>query len=87
LGAKVKNEEGKSVPGFEIILGGNLEGEVSNFGLKTGIKILPEDVNLTVEKIINQYISSEQNGLNKFLKENIENEVFIDSLRPEKGEV
>jgi sulfite reductase (ferredoxin) len=84
LGAKVKNEEGKSVPGFEIILGGNLEGEVSNFGLKTGIKILPEDVNLTVQKIINQYISSEQNGLNRFLKENIDNEAFIHSLSPTK---
>lgn len=81
LGAKVKNEEGKSVSGFEIILGGNLEGEVSNFGLKTGIKILPENVNTTVEKIIYQYIDSEQNGLNRFLKDNIDNENFIESLR------
>ncbi len=80
LGAKVKNEEGKSVPGFEIILGGNLEGEVSNFGLKTGIKILPEKINTTVENIITQYMDSEQKGLNTFLKENIVNKKFIDSL-------
>ncbi len=84
LGAKVKNEEGKSVSGFEIILGGNLEGDVSNFGLKTGIKILPKDVNITVEKIINQYIDSEQKGLNNFLKENIDNEDFIKILKVEQ---
>lgn len=81
LGAKVKNNNGESVPGFEIILGGNLEGSASNFGLKTGIKILPEYVNSTVEKVIEQYILSEQNGLNQFLKDNIENENFIESLR------
>jgi len=54
LGTKIKDEEGKNIAGFEIILGGNLEGENSNFGFKTGIKVLPEDVNSTVENIIKQ---------------------------------
>ncbi|MDM5263965.1 nitrite/sulfite reductase [Sulfurovum sp. XTW-4] len=81
MGTKVKDEEGNSVAGFELILGGNLEGEVSNFGLKTGIKILPKYLNRTVESIIEQYINSGQNGLHGFLKENIENENFIESLR------
>jgi len=84
LGTKVKDEEGNTAAGFEIILGGNLEGEASNFGLKTGIKILPEYINSTLENIIEQYINSEQNGLNRFLKDNIENENFIESLRYKK---
>ncbi len=81
LGTKVKDEEGNTAAGFEIILGGNLEGDDSNFGLKTGIKILPKFLNRTVENIIEQYINSRENGLNRFLKENIQNENFLESLR------
>ncbi|WP_373030290.1 nitrite/sulfite reductase [Sulfurovum sp.] len=81
LGTKVKDEEGNTAAGFEIILGGNLEGDDSNFGLKTGIKILPKYLNRTVENIIEQYINSRENGLNRFLKENIQNENFLESLR------
>ncbi len=80
VGTKMKDDEGITVPGFEMILGGNLEGEASNFGLKTGIKILSKDINARLENIIELYLESEQNSLHKFLKESIENEDFIGSL-------
>ncbi|QOR61235.1 nitrite/sulfite reductase [Sulfurovum sp. ST-21] len=80
-GIKFKDEEGNTVAGFEIILGGNLEGENSNFGLKTGIKILPKDIHRTFENIIEQYLGSERKGLTRFLKENMNNADFIASLQ------
>ena len=80
VGTKMKDEEGITVPGFEIILAGNLEGEASNFGFKTGIKVLPNLINPTIENIIELYTKSEQNGLHNFLKDNAEDENFIELL-------
>lgn len=80
LGLKVKNKEGITVPGFELILGGNLEGSKSNFGEKVKIKFLPEDAEGILENIIQKYIDSGENSLNKFLKERINDEEFVSSL-------
>lgn len=80
LGAKVKDKDGNTVPGFEIILGGNLEGEHSSFGEKTKIKITPDEVTVVVEKVIENYINSGATNLNTYLKEKVTDESFISSL-------
>ncbi|MFA5234255.1 MAG: nitrite/sulfite reductase [Sulfurimonas sp.] len=54
LGCKVKHN-GELVSGFELILGGNLEGEGSSFGRKTGIKFVSDNAIRVVESIINSY--------------------------------
>jgi len=80
LGLKVKNREGVTVPGFELILGGNLEGSKSNFGEKTKLKFLPEESESILERIIEKYISSGENNLHNFLKERVNDEEFVSSL-------
>ena len=80
LGAKVKNSENVTVPGFELILGGNLEGSKSSFGEKTKIKFLPEDAEGILEKIIENYINSGENNLHNYLKEKVNDKEFISSL-------
>ncbi|MBE0513974.1 nitrite/sulfite reductase [Sulfurimonas sp.] len=57
LGCKVKRD-GESVSGFELILGGNLEGDKSSFGRKTGIKFAADDTFMVVESIIESYQGS-----------------------------
>ncbi|MCK9472538.1 nitrite/sulfite reductase [Sulfurimonas sp.] len=57
LGCKVKHK-GETVSGFELILGGNLEGDRSNFGRKTGIKFISKDAFKIVESIIESYRST-----------------------------
>jgi len=57
LGCKVK-QGGENVSGFELILGGNLEGQKSSFGKKTGIKFAAENTLSIVESIIKSYQAS-----------------------------
>lgn len=57
LGCKVK-QGGESVPGFELVLGGNLEGDESSFGRKTGIKFAADDTFRVVESIVESYQGS-----------------------------
>ena len=57
LGCKLKHN-GETVSGFELIVGGNLEGEKSSFGKKTGIKFTAEDAIMRVEGILESYINS-----------------------------
>ena len=80
LGTKVKNVEGVTVPGFELILGGNLEGDQSHFGEKAKIKFLPEEAESVVENVIQAFINSGEPSLHQFLRNNISNEQFISSL-------
>lgn len=80
LGAKVKNDEGQTVVGFELILGGNLEGTKSAFGAKTGIKMTPEKVDRVVENIIASFIASGETSINQYLKEKVTDEEFISAL-------
>ncbi|PLY07186.1 MAG: ferredoxin--nitrite reductase [Arcobacter sp.] len=67
MGGKVKNEAGESVPGFELLVGGFLEGSKSQFTQKTGIKFTQDDVNETIEKLILEYTNSDFKTLNEFL--------------------
>lgn len=57
LGCKVQSNN-KFVSGFELILGGHLEGDKSTFGKNTGIKFIPEDACRVVENIIESYLNS-----------------------------
>ncbi|MDD5156813.1 nitrite/sulfite reductase [Sulfurimonas sp.] len=65
LGCKVE-ENGKFVSGFELILGGYLEGEKSNFGRKTGIKFIPDDALRIVEELIKDYIKSDYKNFHSY---------------------
>lgn len=85
-GTKVKDETlGKSVPGYMLLLAGNLEGENSKFGESTKFKIHPNKVNETVEKIINLYIKSGEESINEFLVKKLTDEntleEFLESLK------
>jgi len=80
LGTKLKNEEGKTIPGFELILGGNLEGTKSSFGEKTKLKLRPDQVNSTVEKLVQSYIDSNHTVIHDFMKEKIEDKEFLEGL-------
>jgi sulfite reductase (ferredoxin) len=76
LGTKFKDESGEVVAGFEIILGGNLEGSRSKFGEKMNLKIKPKEVNSVVEKIISQYIKSSKRHIGAFLKDMVHGDEF-----------
>ncbi|MCK9454614.1 nitrite/sulfite reductase [Sulfurimonas sp.] len=54
LGCKFKHND-KTVSGFELILGGYLEGDKSSFGKKTGIKFIPEDAFKIVGSVVESY--------------------------------
>jgi len=83
MGTKFKDEEGKTVSGFEIVLGGNLQGNESRFGEKMKLKIKENEVNNTVEKIIASYIQSSKKYIGLFLKDLIEgNEFTTYDLKP-----
>jgi len=76
LGAKFKDENGETVSGFEIVLGGTLEGDKSRFGEKMNLKVKPQEVNTTVEHIIASYIKSSKKYLGLFLKDLLEGDEF-----------
>lgn len=80
MGCKVKDKDGNSVPGYELIFAGNLEGENSVFGEKAKVKIHPDDLNTTIEKIITKYKDSGESSLNTFLKNKLEDEAFLAEL-------
>ncbi|MDQ1263924.1 MAG: hypothetical protein QG559_925 [Campylobacterota bacterium] len=71
LGCKVKHN-GELVSGFELILGGNLEGEKSNFGKNTGIKFIADDAINAVENLINSYLSSHHKSFYEYVKGKID---------------
>lgn len=65
-GTKVK-KDGVSVPGFDLLVSGFLEGAKSKFNQKTGIKFAVEDVNETIEGLIQEFIDSNYDKLDEFL--------------------
>lgn len=67
LGCKVKRKDDTSaVAGFELILGGYLEGDKSNFGIKTGIKFVEKDAIKTVEGLLYEYKNSQYTNFHDF---------------------
>ena len=70
VGTKFKDENGETITGFELLLGGNLEGSKSTFGEKMkNVKLKPEEVNGTVENIIWAYLKSPKKCVVLFLKD------------------
>ena len=67
MGTKVKNEKGESVVGYELLVGGFLEGVKSQFNQKTGIKFEAEKLNEYIENLILEYQNSKCPTLNEFL--------------------
>ena len=80
VGTKVKDNEGTSIPGFTMILGGNLEGDKSVFGEKTKLKIRPDQINSVVEKIILAYQDSNHTVLDDFMREISTDKDFYSTL-------
>ena len=66
LGAKFKNDNGETVSGFELSLGGNLEGVKSSFGKKTGVKFISDDAHEIVEDLIESYIKSDYKSFHDY---------------------
>ena len=80
LGTKLKDEHGETVSGFELILGGNLEGVDSVFGEKTKLKMVPEKVNGVVEKIVQSYIDSDETNIHIFMKRIVQDKEYLSTL-------
>ena len=66
LGCKVK-ENDETLSGFELILGGNLKGVDSQFGLKSGIKFASSQAKSILEELISNYINSNDNSFSEFI--------------------
>ncbi len=69
VGTKFKDENGDTVAGFELLLGGNLEGDKSKLGEKMKLKIKSEKLNSFVESIITKYLKSGCKCFGWFLKD------------------
>ncbi len=69
-GAKFKRGE-ERINGFELILGGHLEGASSRFGIKSGIKVAPDEAASTIEKLIEEYLQSNFISFRAFITEKI----------------
>ncbi len=66
VGVKVKNEENKRVEGYEVLLGGNLQGDIkSRFSRQIGLKIEASKVVGLISKLINNY-EADNLGQSKF---------------------
>lgn len=68
IGAIVKRDEEK-FKGFDLIVGGHLEGEQSRFAVKTGIKVTSDEVAPLIESLIEEYESRQSRDFGNFLLE------------------
>lgn len=66
MGTKVK-KDGEATVGFELLVGGFLEGQKSQFNQKTGIKFAQEDVNEAIESLILEYQNSKYTTFRDYL--------------------
>lgn len=68
VGAIVKKGDERH-KGFDLIVGGHLEGEQSRFALKTGVKVTADEVSGLVESLISEFESSNSTNFGNFLVE------------------
>ncbi len=67
------SREGKTYKGFELLVGGKLEGEESRFSKRTGIQLVHDEIPAYLEKIIEKYLTSNYNSFGAYLaKEELE---------------
>jgi sulfite reductase (ferredoxin) len=57
IGAIVKKDK-ERIPGFNLVVGGHLNGEKSNFAIKTPVKVTPNEVPFLIESLILEYEKS-----------------------------
>ncbi|MCK9373857.1 MAG: nitrite/sulfite reductase [Sulfuricurvum sp.] len=68
VGAMVKQEEFR-VNGFDMLVGGYLEGNESRFALKTRVKVTPDEIAPLITSLIREYEISSNTNFGKFLLE------------------
>lgn len=78
VGAYVKRDEGR-IAGFDLTVGGYLEGDKSRFSIKTGIKVTPDEVAPLIESLIREYESVPVQGFGNFLLEKYHHEPVVSS--------
>ncbi|MDP3588585.1 MAG: nitrite/sulfite reductase [Sulfuricurvum sp.] len=76
VGSIVKRDEEK-FKGFDLIVGGHLEGEQSRFAVKTGVKVTSDEVAPLIESLIQEYESSQSRDFGNFLLEKYRHEPTI----------
>ncbi len=67
-GATFKRD-GRSVKGFELLVGGKIEGSESRFSKRTGILLTHEEIPNFLEKIIENYLQSSYREFGSYLTE------------------
>lgn len=78
VGAIVKREDERH-KGFDLIVGGHLEGEASRFAIKTGVKVTSDEVAPLVESLIHEFESSTSQSFGHFLLEKYDHESIVSS--------
>lgn len=68
IGAIVKRDD-QRINGFDVVVGGHLEGEKSRFGLKTGVKVTPEEIVPFVSTLIHEFEQGECLSFGDFVRE------------------
>ncbi len=70
LGCIVK-EGDERINGFELIFNGHLEGDKSHFGVKSGIKVTPQNAPKVIADLIREYQTSQSDEFKSFLKHKV----------------
>ena len=78
VGAIVKRGD-ERLKGFDLIVGGHLEGEQSRFSVKTGVKVAADEVALLIESLIYDFEASNSINFGNFLLEKYAHESAIPS--------
>lgn len=76
VGAYVKRDT-ERLAGFDLIVGGHLEGEESRFAVKTGVKVTPDEVAPLIESLINDFETSESIDFGNYLLEKYAHEPTV----------
>lgn len=79
VGAIVKRGD-ERLKGFDLIVGGHLEGEQSRFAVKTGVKVASNEVAPLIETLINEFETSNSVDFGNFLLEKYAHESVIPSV-------
>ncbi len=78
------SRDGVKHRGFELLVGGKLEGEESRFSKRTGIQLTHDEIPLYIESLIESYLHSGCDDFGKFLAQR-EYEPLCFEIRAENG--